>query len=136
MTHLRIYALGGLLAVAALGLVFWALDLLPPDRATMAAGQKGGGYDAIAEQYAQILARDGIRLEIVETAGSVENGRRLANGTADTALVQGGVPVPTIGEARPVEAIAAIFPELVLLVTRADSGVSSFPPRISMTSPA
>lgn len=94
--------------VAAVGGIVWALDLAPPRALTIAAGRAGGGYHTIAERYRGILAEDGIRLTILETAGSVENARRLAAGEADVALIQGGVPVP---EEAGVEALAAVFLE-------------------------
>lgn len=94
--------------LAAIGALVWLLDLVPPRSLSMAAGRPGGGYHAIAERYRAILARDGIDLTILDTAGSVENARLLAEGRADAALLQGGVSVP--GETT-VEALAAVFLE-------------------------
>ncbi len=126
MSGLRLYAL----AVVVVALGIWAagraLDLAPPDRATIAAGAPGGGYHRIATRYAEILAEDGIALEILETAGSVENARLLAEGRADLAILQGGVPIP---EGGPREAVAALFLEPILLFERADRPLDRFPPR-------
>ncbi|MEO0623275.1 MAG: TAXI family TRAP transporter solute-binding subunit [Pseudomonadota bacterium] len=101
-----------LAAVAALG---WWLGLIPPDRVTLASGRAGGGYHAVAQRYAEVLARDGITLEILETAGSVENSRLLAEGKADVALMQGGVAMPDGTEA---EALAAVFLEPFIVFHR------------------
>lgn len=98
----------GLLVVATVLLLAWVLDLAPPRTLTMAAGRPGGGYEAVAERYRDILAEDGITLEVIETAGSAENADLIARGEVDVALMQGGVPIPD-GEA--VEALAAIFLE-------------------------
>ncbi|MEM9783325.1 MAG: TAXI family TRAP transporter solute-binding subunit [Pseudomonadota bacterium] len=93
----------------------WWLGLVPPKTVTMASGRAGGGYFAVAERYRRILARDGITLEILETAGSVENGRLLAEGLADVALMQGGVALPDGARA---EALAGVFLEPFLIFHR------------------
>ncbi|MGV6804711.1 MAG: hypothetical protein ACWA49_10935, partial [Ruegeria sp.] len=49
------------------------LQLHPPGGLRMAAGPEGGAYIEVAQDYASILSQDDVRLEIVETAGSVEN---------------------------------------------------------------
>ena len=110
-----------LLVFAGLVAAYLALvglrEIVPPKQLAMAAGSAGGGYDAYAQQYREILARDGITLHILETAGSVENARLLADGTADVALLQGGIPVaPGAG----VEALAAITLEPFLIFHRSD----------------
>lgn len=79
--------------LATVGL-FLALDLLPPRQLTMAAGQPGSAYHALAERYRTILAEDGITLHILETPGSVANAAALHAGRADVALLQGGVTAP------------------------------------------
>jgi TRAP-type uncharacterized transport system substrate-binding protein len=93
------------------------LKLLPPDSVTIAAGTEGSAYNDLAQQYRAILARDGIEVEILETAGSVENAARVAGpeADADVAFVQGGVPVP---DDRPVEALAATFLEPLWVMHR------------------
>ncbi len=103
--------------VASIGALVWLLDLVPPRSLSMAAGRPGGGYHAIAERYRAVLARDGIELTILDTAGSVENARLLAEGLADAALLQGGVGVP---KGAPVEALAAVFLEPFWIFHRAE----------------
>ena len=53
------------------------IDPLPPHRLAIAAGAAGSGYDNFARQYARILARHGVELEIRSSAGAVENLDRL-----------------------------------------------------------
>ena len=63
-------------AAAVLAIFYVAYSLvhpLPPRRLVMGAGIAGSGYDNFARRYARILARDGIDLEIRNTAGAVEN---------------------------------------------------------------
>jgi hypothetical protein len=45
----------------------------PPKRIVLATGEEGGAYRFYGEQLAAHLAREGIRTELLETAGSVEN---------------------------------------------------------------
>lgn len=107
---LKLLLLVAVLSAAGFFLVTRLLALLPPEDMRLAAGRTGGAYHALAEQYRDFLARDGIKVEIVETAGSVENVTQLTaiEPRADAAFLQGGVPLP---ESSGVEALAAIFLE-------------------------
>ena len=49
------------------------LSTMPPRSITMATGPQGGGYHEIGRQYQELLARTGVELRLVATAGSVEN---------------------------------------------------------------
>lgn len=62
----------------------------PPGRIVLAAGPKEGAYYQFAEQYETFLAKHGVELVVLETAGSVENYELLNSGEADWAIVQGG----------------------------------------------
>ena len=110
LAWVRIYLLPALAILAGLAVAVWLLGLAPPKHLTFAAGRPGSAYYALAEQYRTILARDGVDLEILETAGSVENAEALsrADDPADAGFLQGGVdPDPEAG----VEALAATFLE-------------------------
>ena len=113
---MRIAAGIGSVLLAVLALWWLGRDLLPPGTVQFAAGGKGGGYWAIAEQYREILARDGIELEIIETSGSVENANLLSENGAQVALVQGGVRVP-----GSVETLGAVFYEPMFFIASADA---------------
>ncbi|GMG83012.1 hypothetical protein LNKW23_22250 [Paralimibaculum aggregatum] len=125
MAKLGLYALAGLILAGLLWTLWTALDLAPDTELSLAAGRAGGGYHRLAERYAEILAEDGITVEILETDGSVDNARLLAEGRADAGLLQGGVPVP---EGVPPAAIAALFLEPILFVEREAAPVPRFPP--------
>ncbi|MBG6074157.1 MULTISPECIES: TAXI family TRAP transporter solute-binding subunit [unclassified Polaromonas] len=58
--------------MAALYLGFRVLDPVPPNRLVLVAGAAGSRYDGFARQYAQVLARQGITLEIRHAAGAVD----------------------------------------------------------------
>jgi TRAP-type uncharacterized transport system substrate-binding protein len=92
------FAILGLLLLglfgSGVGYVLRQLDLLPPERLSIAAGPEGSAYFETALAYRAILARDDIELELRETQGSVDNARLLSGEDGvDIALVQGGVPL-------------------------------------------
>ncbi len=120
MFRVALSVLGVLLAAAALYIL--SRDLVPPDRLVFAAGAEGGGYHRLAERYRAILARDGIELTVLETAGSVENAELLSEGAADAALLQGGI-VP----AGAVETIGAVFLEPMFVFVRSGADVPRNP---------
>ncbi|MEZ5851157.1 MAG: TAXI family TRAP transporter solute-binding subunit [Hyphomicrobiaceae bacterium] len=83
-------------ALLAGALVWLALQFVqpaPPKTLTIATGGTSGGYYAFGQKYAATLARNGIRLNVRSTAGSIENVKLLADANAgvDVALLQGGI---------------------------------------------
>jgi TRAP-type uncharacterized transport system substrate-binding protein len=106
----RLYALPALAVLAFLAVAVWMLDLAPRTHLTFAAGRPGSAYHELAERYRAILARDGIDLEILDSAGSVENLELLTRpeGPADAGFLQGGMNPPADSE---LEALAAVFLE-------------------------
>jgi hypothetical protein len=59
--------------LAASYVIYRLVDPLPPRHLAIAAGIAGSGYDNFAKQYARILARYGVTLEIRNSAGAVED---------------------------------------------------------------
>ena len=103
--------------LGGVGVLAWAArDLNPPDRIRFAAGIEDGGYWRIAERYREILARDGIDLELIPTAGAVENARLLASGEARAGLLQGGIET----EAG-LETLGSVLVEPFLVFARVDA---------------
>ncbi|MEQ9693604.1 TAXI family TRAP transporter solute-binding subunit [Shimia sp. SDUM112013] len=95
--------------------LFFALVLtllLPPKTLVFAAGPESGAYAKVAKDYARILARDGITVEIVHTDGSAENADLITEGAVDVALMQAGLPL----NADVAEAIGAVFFEPMLFL--------------------
>ncbi|GIT91594.1 hypothetical protein JANAI62_20510 [Jannaschia pagri] len=76
---------GAVLALTTLAI----RDLIPPKTVRFAAGIQDGGYWRYAERYRDILARDGIVLDLVATAGSVENADLLDRRAVDVGFLQG-----------------------------------------------
>lgn len=65
-----------------------------PKRVVVSTGITGGGYHAFAQQYKAALAKHDISLELMPSAGAVENLGRLSdpNSGVDAALFQSGLP--------------------------------------------
>lgn len=91
---LRVYAPATLAVIIGFAVAFQFVEPAPPKHLTIAAGGDGGAYLANAERYAEILAREGVTLEIRRTAGSLENLRLLDEGAVDVGFVQGGTTQP------------------------------------------
>jgi TRAP-type uncharacterized transport system substrate-binding protein len=89
---------GPLIVLAAVLLIvaYWLLDPAPPRRLVMATGGERGAYAEFGVQYARLLAREGITVELRHTQGSVDNLALLRNPDSgvDVAFVQGGVERP------------------------------------------
>lgn len=109
-----------------IGLLFcmalpWLIGPPCPRRLVIATGSEDGAYYAFAQRYRQILARDGVTLDIQCTAGSVENSKLLAAEDNDVslAIVQGGVAEPEGG--APSESLASLYLEPVWVFYRGDT---------------
>jgi NMT1-like family len=73
-------------------LVVWLVDPAPPRSITISAGPHDSSFMQIAEEYRKILARNGVKLNVLESDGSVQNLDRLLDPKqkVDVALIQGG----------------------------------------------
>ena len=92
MEFLWIFGPAVLLAAIALFITYQFVDPAPPNRITIATGGPSGAYFAYAQRYRDILAREGVTLDILQTNGSLENIELLQSPEAavDVAFVQGG----------------------------------------------
>ncbi|HEY6240234.1 MAG TPA: TAXI family TRAP transporter solute-binding subunit [Burkholderiales bacterium] len=89
---LIVLPLAVLLAVAFWGAARY-VQPAPPKVVVMGTGPIDGAYHAFAQRYKAVLAEYGVTLELVTSAGSVENLERLKSGQGgmSVALVQGGL---------------------------------------------
>lgn len=120
----RIYA--PVIAVALIGffVAFMLMDPAPPKSIRFAAGAPGGAYHAYAEEYQHLLAEQGIEVELVDTAGSIENLALLKEGAVDVALVQGGLADPE-AEAQ-LNSIGGLFEEPFWVFVRKGVAANTF----------
>ena len=89
--HVKTLGPAIILALAGCFIAWQFVNPAPPDTITIATGQQGGAYLLFAERYQAVLAREEITLNILETAGSVENLQLLENDSVDIAFIQGGI---------------------------------------------
>lgn len=87
--------LGPVLLIVALG-VWLALEYAspaPPNTLVITSGAADSGFQRTAERYRDILARNGVKLQIVGSHGALENLQRLKDPTfrVDVGFVQGGM---------------------------------------------
>jgi TRAP-type uncharacterized transport system substrate-binding protein len=80
-TH-RLHLVIAVLAVAAiivagLWVAIAAMRPMPPHTVTMATGPEGSAYYEVGKRYRELLARQGIELQLLSTSGSVDNLARL-----------------------------------------------------------
>lgn len=83
-------------AAALVGTYLLFVKAPPPNKIVIATGGKAGAYYQFAQKYADELRKQGLTLEVRETAGSVENLQLLedeASGVS-VAIVQSGVAGP------------------------------------------
>jgi len=80
------------LALAAFLFAFRFVEPAPPTRIVMSTGAIDGGYHMFALRYRDILARDGVTLELRPSAGSQQNVSRLLDNESDVEVgfLQGG----------------------------------------------
>jgi len=86
------------IAVAVLAVaVFWAVATymrpMPPRTLIMATGSEGGAYFEFGKRYREILARDGIELQLLTTSGALENLSLLHDKSSkvDVGFLQSGI---------------------------------------------
>src|SRR6516225_2037296 len=70
------------IVLAVLYMTYRFIDPIPPRHFVISAGMTGSGYDNFARQYARILARDGVGLEVRNAAGAVEDLNLLRDGAS------------------------------------------------------
>ncbi len=82
-----------LITVAVIGATYLFLRPAPPDTITITSGPNGSTFRLTAEKYRKILARNGIKLKILPSEGSLDNLKKLNNPEykVDVGFVQGGV---------------------------------------------
>lgn len=105
----RIYGVAILVSLAALAAAIWWMEPAPPSTLRLASGAPGGVYHRWGEDYRRLLARQNIEVELIETAGAVDNLTRLASGDVDVAFIQAGLQQGSAD--APVTALASIGAE-------------------------
>lgn len=100
------------------------VDPAPPRIITLATGPNGGAYQQYGQQFAAYLEREGITVELQESAGSVENLQLLQDEDgADIAFLQGGLSAGV--ESGSVVALGSLYFEPLWVFANADAGIAT-----------
>ncbi len=91
--YITYFAPAIVLTLAGFAIAYQFVDPAPPRQITIATGQPTGAYYRMGQEYSQIIARDGIKVELETTSGSVENLKSLADmgSGVDVIFMQGGI---------------------------------------------
>ena len=114
--YAKVWGLLALIVVLGFLFAYQFVEPPPPKAVRIATGGQDGAYYAFAQKYARLLARDGITLEVVSTAGSAENLDLLKTGAVSLALVQGGSAADA--DTDQVESLGGLFLEPVWVFHR------------------
>ncbi len=106
---LRLYGAPIAIIVVAIVAALIFMAPAPPKRVVIAGGAAGGVYAGAAESYAEALRKVGIEVEVLQTAGSVDNLARVKGRTADVTIVQTGLAAELGQEG--VSSLGALFYE-------------------------
>src|SRR5664279_674813 len=91
----RAAAISAILLVSSVTVfaVFWFFHSAPPHTITITTGPEGSAFQRTAEKYRKLLARSGVKLNILSSEGSLENLKRLGDPSfhVDIGFVQGGM---------------------------------------------
>lgn len=122
---------------ATVALVFLMLAIggcgEPEQRYNVASGGIQGVYYQAAVGLSQQARAKGLTLEPQSTGGSVENARLIGAGDADFAIMQNDIAAYAMGGDAPmftepienIRGVAALYPEHIQVVARADAGIDS-----------
>ncbi len=119
-THRRTIAwiVGIALTIVLVGVSALWFGGSPPSRIVLATGQPGGVYDSFGREYQKRLRAQGLTVELVNTAGSVDNFRRIIDGKVDVAFAQSGTYQVVSDPEHKVSGLAAIYYEPLWIFVR------------------
>lgn len=117
------WAVGLGLAMVATSYVMF-VEPPPPRRFVIASGGREGAYYEFANEYARELRKDGLTVEVRETAGSMENLRLLDDDGSDVsvAIVQSGLAGG--GHVEKLLSLGSLYREPLWIFHRADREVA------------
>ena len=109
-----------LIAILAFVIAFYFVDPFPLRSFTIGCGPPEGANFGYAQAYQKILSKEGIRLELRNTAGSVENLKQLgvASGGVEVAFVQGSMK--SLAQDTDLVSLGSLFFEPLWIFHRSD----------------
>ena len=121
---LKVWGLLAVIVLVGFLITYQYVGAPPPKVVRIATGANNGAYYTFAQEYARLLASDGITLEVVPTAGSVQNLELLKSGEVSLALIQGGSA--TRDDKERLQSLGSLFLEPVWIFVRRQSAVKRF----------
>jgi len=121
---LKVWGLLAVIVLVGFLITYQYVGAPPPKVIRIATGANNGAYYTFAQEYARLLASDGITLEVVPTAGSVENLELLKSGEVSLALIQGGSA--TRDDKERLQSLGSLFLEPIWIFVRRQSAVKRF----------
>ena len=121
---LKVWGLLAVIVLVGFLITYQYVGAPPPKVVRIATGANNGAYYTFAQEYARLLASDGITLEVVPTAGSVENLELLKSGEVSLALIQGGSA--TRDDKERLQSLGSLFLEPIWIFVRRQSAVKRF----------
>ena len=117
----RYLAVTGAVAIF-FGASLFIVTTLPPRELVMATGAEGDANYELGIRYREILAKEGVRLRLLPTSGSMENLRHLRDPGSGVSVgfIQGGTT--TRKEAPELESLGTVFYEPLWLFRRGEIG--------------
>jgi len=123
----RRFSLQGVISLLLIGMVILLLAVWYrqrerlPERVRIAAGPPGSLYYTFAYAFSsKFKEMTGISVEVLETAGAIENQQFVADGRAELALFSSGA-----GTMEETGVIAPLYDELLHIVARKESGITT-----------
>jgi uncharacterized protein len=114
------------IVLAVLYITYRFVDPLPPRHLAIAAGPAGSGYDNFARQYARILARDGVKLEVRNSAGALEDFDLLRDDASGVQAALTAVGLTQPGDADTLYSLGGIFDAVIFIFHRDAEPVTHF----------
>lgn len=111
-----------LLIVGICLLAYWLVDPAPPRSVRLGTGQENSAYEEFGKKYAAMLAKHGVQVTLVPSAGSGDNLQRLRAGEVDIAFVQSGSTNEEAAEREGLSSLGSLFVEPVWLFLRQPDG--------------
>lgn len=84
--------IGAVVSIVIVGVVFF-IKSAPPSQLNMISGPEGSSFHKTALRYAKALEKNGVRVNVLTSKGSLENFERISDpkGKVDLAIIQGGI---------------------------------------------
>lgn len=115
------------LVIAVFLLMLTLTESTPPQRVVIAGGQVNSSYDRSSRELAEyVRSHHGPKVEVLNTAGSVDNLKRIAAGEVDAALLQTGVVTELASkiDSSDLRAVARLYSEPLWVFYRGDTEIT------------